>query len=140
MATSFHYEMSVNIKNLDKYKKNVDIAQQKLIEMVKEDTEEYVPAKKLALTRSAYIRNNNTELVYSTPYAGFQYGGYVMRDSLGRVFVGKGEKKPIVDYARQLIYSTSPHPKATSRWSEVSKKNNKTKWLKEVKETLKNGK
>lgn len=140
MPTSFHWEMSVNIDSLNKYKKNIDIAQEKLINMVKEDTEQYVPAKTLALTKSAYIRNHNTELVYHTPYAGFQYGGYVMTDESGRVFVEKGEKKPIVHYDRPLNYRTSPHPLATSRWAEVSERYNKKEWLKKVKETLKDGK
>lgn len=140
MSTSFDFEMSFNIKNLDKYKKNIDIAQKKLIETIKEDTEVYVPAKTLSLTKSAFIRNNNTELVYKKPYAGFQYGGYVMESEDGRVFVNKGEKKPIVKYDRPLKYRKSPHAKATSRWLEVASKENKSKWIKEVKEVIKNGK
>lgn len=138
MAKTLHYTVELNL-NLDKYSKRLDKAQEVLINAIKDDTEEYVPAKSLALTRSAHIRNNNTELVYSTPYARYQYGGYVMTDTLGRTFVDKGEKKPIIHFDRPLNYTKSPHSKATSKWTQVSEEKNKKKWIEAVKDVIKNG-
>ncbi|MDE7425386.1 MAG: minor capsid protein [Lachnospiraceae bacterium] len=138
MAKTLHYTVELNL-NLDKYNRKLDKAQEVLINAIKRDTEEYVPAKTLALTKSAHIRNDNTELVYSTPYARYQYGGYVMTDALGRTFVGKGEKKPIIHYEWPLKYTESPHPNATSRWGKVSESKNRRKWIQEVKDVIKNG-
>lgn len=138
MANTLHYTVELNM-NFDKYTKRLDKAQKILINSIKDDTEEYVPAKNLFLTRSAHIRNNNTELVYSKPYARYQYGGHVMTDSLGRTWVGKGEKKPIIHFEWPLKYTKSPHSKATSRWVEVSEAKNRRKWIQEVKDVIKNG-
>lgn len=138
MAKTLYYTVELNL-NLDKYNRRLDKAQEVLINAVKRDTEEYVPAKSLALTNSAHIRNNNTELVYSTPYARYQYGGYVMTDELGRTFVGRGERKPIIHFDRPLTYSKTPHSKATDKWVEVSEEKNKRKWIQEVKDVIKNG-
>lgn len=124
--------------DLSRYDILFEKAQKVLINQIKADCEPYVPAKDLTLSNSAHIENNNTELVYSTPYARYQYAGYVMTDEKGRTFVGKGEKKPIVTN-RELVYSKDVHPKATKEWYEVAEKVNKDKWIKKVKEVVNNG-
>lgn len=119
-------------------KKKIDNAQKLLINQVKMDTVQYVPARSLRLTESAQIREKNTQLVYRTPYARYQYRGYVMTDEAGRTFVHRGEKKPIVT-ARRLNYSKLVHPQATSRWFDASKKRYLNKWVQLVKDSIKHG-
>lgn len=135
------YEISIDVSGFKKYKHIFDKAQKRLIESVKSDTSQYVPADTLSLTNSAYITNNNTELVYKGPYAHFQYAGYVRVDANNRVWVGRGETKPYIRTRgkSRLEYSKSPHPKATSEWIISSEKDNKEKWINEVRETIKNG-
>lgn len=119
-------------------KNKINNAQKLLINQVKMDTVQYVPAKTLRLSESAQVRNDNKELVYMTPYARYQYKGYVMTDEQGRTFVRRGEKKPIVT-TRRLNYSKLIHPLATSQWFDSSKKRYLTKWVQLVKESIKNG-
>lgn len=124
--------------DVSKYDSLFDKAQKVLINQIKADSEPYVPAKDLVLSNSAHIENDNTELVYSTPYARYQYAGYVMTDENGRTFVGKGEKKPIVTN-RELVYSKDVHPQATKEWYEVAEREYKDKWIKAVKDVVRNG-
>lgn len=124
--------------DLTKLYKKLDGAQELLINMIKRDTEEYVPAKSGHLYQSAYIRNSNTELVYNTPYARYQYAGNLMIDGNGRTWVRRGEHKPIVTF-RKLNHSKAIHPKATYEWYERSEEQNKKKWINAVKEYVNNG-
>lgn len=124
--------------NVNRLNKRLSSAQKILIDQIKKDTRQYVPAKTLRLADSAQVRNDNKELVYRTPYARYQYKGYVMTDEQGRTFVGRGEKKPIVT-TRRLNYSKLVHPLATSQWFDSSKKRYLTKWVQLVKESIKNG-
>lgn len=136
-------KFSISTKNISinfdtKYiEKRFEKAQKKLVESVKKDTEEFVPADSLALTNTAIIRGTD-EIVYTKPYAHYQYMGLVRTDELGRTFVGKGETKPILT-SRPLKYQTHIHPFAGSHWGEKSLRKNKDKWTKEVAEVIKNG-
>lgn len=124
--------------NKDKLKKKLARAQEFLAQRIKKDTEEYVPAKSGRLYQTAYIRNNNTQIVYDTPYARYQYAGNLMIDGNGRTWVRRGEHKPIVTF-RKLNHSKAIHPKATYEWFEKAKADKKEKWIKEIKELVNNG-
>lgn len=129
-------EFDLDLRDLDK---RLDTAQETLINQIKEDTEKYVPAKSLDLVSSAHPENLGRELVWSGPYARFQYGGKVMTDERGRTRVGKGEKKPRVSN-RNLVYRRDIHPEARDHWYEAAEKRYKHEWIKKVKSVIKNGK
>ena len=59
-------------------------------------------------------------VIWDTPYARYQYYGWVMTDEAGRTWVGPGEKKPIIT-DRPLTYDKSQNPMAGSRWFERMK-------------------
>ena len=124
--------------NASRLNKKISIAGEALTKQIKIDTAQYVPAQTLKLSGSTEIRNKNTELVYRTPYAHYQYIGLVRTDSRGRTFVNSGERKPILTN-RPLKYNKSIHPKATSKWFEASKKAYLSKWISLVKDIIKNG-
>lgn len=112
-------------------------AQEMLINQIKIDTEKFVPARDMILSNSAHPENSNTELVYSTPYARFQYMGKVMVDDRGSTWAKKGTKKHVIN--KNLVYSKDRHPQATSKWFEKAKEEYKEKWIKLVKGVVKNG-
>ena len=60
-------------------------------------------------------------VIWGTPYAQYQNGGFVMTDDLGRTWVGAGEQKPIVHYDRPLDYDTDRNPNAGPHWFERMK-------------------
>lgn len=126
-------EIDIDLTNL---KKKLEKAQSDLIHQIKSDTENYVPFNQGVLSNSARPENNNTELVYDTPYARYMYMGKVVTDERGRTWVGKGERKPIVTN-KDLTYSREGHSKAGAKWYERSKEDNLEKWIDTVKKGLK---
>ena len=83
----------------------------------------YVPASPdRTLEFSAQIASEigSGMVIWDTPYARYQYYGFVMTDELGRTWVGPGEKKPIVT-DRPLTYDTSQNQLAGPRWFERMK-------------------
>ena len=128
-----------NIKidiDLTKFKKKLSKVQSDLIYQIKSDTENYVPFNQGVLSNSVRPENNNTELVYDTPYARYLYMGKVVTDEKGRTWVGKGEKKPIVTN-KDLTYSKEGHSKSGAKWYERSKEDNLEKWIDTIKKGLK---
>ena len=96
-----------------------------------DDTAIYVPASPdRAMEFSAQLSTIIGEgiVVYNTPYAQFQYYGFVMTDELGRTWVGPGEKKPIVT-SRPLRYDRAQNELAGAFWFERSKADNLNKWV-----------
>lgn len=135
------YKLSLNIKlNKRRIDNKLNKAQEAFAKMVEEDTREYIPANSLSLTDSAEFNNTYTQIHYNKIYAAYQYYGKVMTDERGRVFVGRGEKKPIVHFDWDLKYSKKVHPKATSKWLEVSKKKQLKKWTKRIHSMFGSGK
>lgn len=59
-------------------------------------------------------------VIWNTPYARFQNGGFVMTDEDGRTWVSAGEQKPIVT-TRPLEYDTAQNPNAGAHWFERMK-------------------
>ena len=83
----------------------------------------YVPAspdRTLEFSAQIATEIGSGMVIWDTPYARYQYYGFVMTDELGRTWVGPGEKKPIVT-DRPLTYDTSQNPLAGPRWFERMK-------------------
>nr|DAW44947.1 MAG TPA: Minor capsid protein [Bacteriophage sp.] len=128
------FKFKINLKRINR---NIEKAQATLINQIRIDTEQYVPAMDLTLSNSAHAENKNTELVYNGPYARFQYYGKVMVDERGSTYARLGSKKHVIN--RDLVYSKERHPNATSFWFEKSKARYKYKWIKLIKDVMKNG-
>nr|DAI79254.1 MAG TPA: Minor capsid protein [Caudoviricetes sp.] len=128
------FEFKINLKRMNG---NIKKAQAALINQIRIDTEQYVPALDLTLSNSAHAENKNTELVYNGPYARFQYYGKVMVDERGSTYARPGGKKHVIN--KDLVYTKDRHPNATSFWYKKAKERYKDKWVKLVKDVVKNG-
>ena len=83
----------------------------------------YVPAspdRTLEFSAEIATELGSGVVIWDTPYARYQYYGWVMTDEAGRTWVGPGEKKPIIT-DRPLTYDKSQNPMAGSRWFERMK-------------------
>lgn len=128
------FEFKINLKRMNG---NIKKAQAALINQIRIDTEQYVPALDLTLSNSAHAENKNTELVYNGPYARFQYYGKVMVDERGSTYARPGGKKHVIN--KDLVYTKDRHPNATSFWYKKAKERYQDKWVKLVKDVVKNG-
>jgi hypothetical protein len=83
----------------------------------------YVPAspdRTLEFSAQVSTEVGSGLVIWNTPYARYQYYGFVMTDEAGRTWVGPGERKPIVT-DRPLDYDTAQNPLAGSYWFERMK-------------------
>lgn len=128
------FEFKINLRRMNG---NIKKAQAALINQIRIDTEQYVPALDLTLSNSAHAENKNTELVYNGPYARFQYYGKVMVDERGSTYARPGGKKHVIN--KDLVYTKDRHPNATSFWYKKAKERYQDKWVKLVKDVVKNG-
>lgn len=88
----------------------------------------FVPMESGTLAESVRIRPKEVEFI--SPYAHYQHEGKVMGPSYpikkhGNVvgfFSKRGKRKKYT--GKKLKYSKARHPKATSKWTEVSKRKN----------------
>ena len=83
----------------------------------------YVPASpRRTLKFSAQMTTDvgSGEVIWNTPYARYQYFGFVMTDEAGRTCVGPGEKKPVIT-DRPLDYDQAQNDMAGSHWFERMK-------------------
>ena len=83
----------------------------------------YVPAspdRTLEFSAQVSTEVGSGLVVWNTPYARYQYYGFVMTDDAGRTWVGPGETKPVVT-DRPLTYDTSQNPMAGPRWFDRMK-------------------
>jgi len=114
--------------------KNTIEAQKLLNEQIVADCDPLIPFQQGALRNSVNYPQGvyGGEIEYNTPYAHFQYVGYVRTDENGRVFVGKHEKKPILTN-EPLHYHT---PETTDHFFEKAKEQHKEEWVRLVKKTV----
>lgn len=129
---------SVDIKiDTSRIDKNLEEAQKLLNMQIVADCEPLIPFQQGELRRSVNYPNGicGGEIEWNSPYAHFQYAGYVRTDENGRVFVGKYEKKPVLT-DRPLYYS---QPETTKEWFEEAKKKHKDEWLHLVRKTVGKG-
>lgn len=101
----------------------------------------YVPAspdRTLEFSAQVSTEIGGGLVVWNTPYARYQYYGFVMTDEAGRTWVGPGETKPVIT-DRPLTYDTSQNPMVGPHWFERSKADNLTEWLDEARRVMING-
>lgn len=82
----------------------------------------YVPARNMVLSRNVrtYVEDDHGVVHYMTPYARFQYEGFVMVSRItGSPWANRGESKVVT--GRRLNYSGARHPLATAEWDKAMK-------------------
>lgn len=82
----------------------------------------YVPARNMVLSRNVrtYVEDEHGVVHYLSPYARFQYEGFVMVSRItGSPWAMKGESKVVT--GRRLNYSGARHPLATAEWDKAMK-------------------
>jgi hypothetical protein len=84
--------------------------------VILKDVEQFVPMHTGTLTRSVYAMSSVGTLVWSTPYARYQYYG-----------MSRPKKGELV--GRPLNYRKTPHPKAGEKWIERTKPVWMKNWL-----------
>lgn len=130
------FDVKTNL-NIDLLADTCTVAEKKLAIEVMKDTAPYVPALTGVFSNTARVIGNH--IVYSGVMARYLWEGKVMVDSetgKGARWLGeeigyrhrKGAK--LVPTERNLKYSTSMHPQATSHWFDASKAKNLDKWIK----------
>ncbi len=132
--------MSINDKieiNIDmtRFKWNLAKAQQNLAYQIISDTQDYVPFQQGILSNSAHTENDDSEIVYNTPYARFLYMGKLMLDDRGSSWALQNTRKHVVN--KDLEFSKEAHSKAGAKWYERSKEDNLQNWIKTVKRSFK---
>lgn len=98
----------------------------------------YVPAspdRTLEFSAQVSTEIGSGLVVWNTPYARYQYYGFVMTDEAGRTWVGPGETKPVIT-DRPLIYDTSQNTMAGPFWFERAKADHLTEWLDEARRVM----
>lgn len=101
----------------------------------------YVPAspdRTLEFSAQVSTEIGSGQVIWNTPYARYQYYGFVMTDEAGRTWVGPGETKPVIT-DRPLTYDTSQNTMAGPHWFERAKADNLTEWLDEARRVMING-
>lgn len=125
-----HVELNIDTK----FDSSVREAQMLLNEQIVDDCERFIPKQQGWLRDSVRYPEGPAGGVieWNSPYAHYQYIGKVRTDENGRVFVGKGEKKPVLT-ERELEYH---EPGTTSHWFEKAKAEHEGDWIKLVEETI----
>lgn len=118
----------------ERLEKNLREAQIKLNQMVIQDSTPYIPFR-TGVLRGSYrypegIDGSSVE--WDTPYAHYQYQGELYLASNGSSWARKGEEK--YPSGRPLTFQ---QPGTGKLWFEQAKKQNLSKWEKEVEKTAK---
>lgn len=109
-------------ENITRFNQQYSRAQKWLDNEVLKDTEPYVPADTMQLTRSGQLGTivGSGTVEYIAPYARYLYYGKVM---LGPKYGPKHATN------KDLVFSQAVHPQAQAYWFEASKAQNKQKWV-----------
>lgn len=117
-----------------------------LAEIIKSDTEPFVPALNLKLSGGTQVSEN--KITYPGPYARYLYYGKVMVDRAtgkgpmrivgkdGSEYIRFREGAKLRPTSKDLKIRQSVHPQAQSHWLEGSKAQNLDKWIKEAGELV----
>jgi hypothetical protein len=101
----------------------------------------YTPMRNGLLSKSAVLgtKIGSGRIIYASPYARFQYYGYVMVSRVtGSPYARQGESK--VKTNRMLHYNLKRHPKAQRLWFEVMKQDKKEALLRGAQRIANRGK
>ena len=140
MNLQFSVHSNVNINQLAD---TCSVAEKKLAVEVMRDTVPFVPALTGVFSNTVRVIGNH--VVYSGVMSRYLWEGKVMVDSeTGKGARWLGEEigfrhrrgATLVPTDRNLTYSKSMHPKATSHWFDASKEKNLDKWLRAAKKLL----
>lgn len=111
-------------------------AEHELAEIVKQDTEPFVPYRTGRLSENTQVKKNL--IIYPGPYARYLYFGKLMVDpETGSAWARRGVKKVLTD--RNLVFYQGVHPQAQSHWFEASKAQNLSKWERDFRKLVKDG-
>lgn len=122
MAFRFNVKVEIDPAWIEKDAKR---AQEILANQVKQDTDQFVPAKTGSLATRARVDGNH--LIYPGPYARYLYYGKLMVDpETGSSYARKGSTKALT--GKDLVFSKATHGKAQAEWFEASKAINLDKW------------
>lgn len=121
---SFNVNVRVDIRPRQ-IERNANEADRILANQIKQDTDQFVPAKTGSLASRARVERNL--LIYPGPYARYLYHGKLMVDpETGSSYAKKGSTKTLT--GKDLVFSKAMHGKAQSEWFEASKAVNLDKW------------
>lgn len=122
MAFRFNVKVAIDSARVEK---DAERAQEILANQVKQDTDQFVPAKTGSLATRARVDGNH--LIYPGPYARYLYYGKLMVDpETGSSYARKGSTKTLT--GKDLVFSKAMHGKAQAEWFEASKAINLDKW------------
>lgn len=128
------YNSSVTIK-ADRINSNLERAKRMLGEEIMADCTPFVPRREGILRGSARMQpdENGGEISWNTPYAHFQYQGYVYIGVNSKsAFAALGEPKEKTD--KRLTYA---EPGTGAGWFDKTKEKKITKWIGNFQENLK---
>jgi len=121
---SFNVNVRVDIRR-SQIERNASEADHILANQIKQDTDQFVPAKTGSLSGRTRVMGNN--IVYPGPYARYLYHGKLMVDpETGSAYAKKGSTKALT--GKDLVFSKAMHGKAQAEWFEASKAINLDKW------------
>lgn len=121
-------------ENIMRFNTQYSRAQKWLDTTVLKDTEPYVPAETMQLTRSGQLGTviGSGTVRYIAPYARYLYYGKLWVDpATGSSWATTSYYK--VPTNKNLVFSQSVHPQAQAYWFEASKALNKKAWIAGVK-------
>lgn len=122
MAFRFNVKVAIDSARVEK---DAERAQEILANQVKQDTDQFVPAKTGSLATRARVDGNH--LIYPGPYARYLYRGKLMVDpETGSSYARKGSTKILT--GKDLVFSKAMHGKAQAEWFEASKALDLDKW------------
>lgn len=121
------------------FERKIGKAQYFLDEIIKHDTEPYIPFRTGTLANTANLTESGIgKVVYYGPQARYLYEGMLMvSPTTGSSYAALGEKKILTK--KKLQYDKTAHPLAGAMWFDRSEKENKERWINAAKEGFRNG-
>lgn len=135
-------DLSIELFNkefVDELEGKFSNAQYVLDEIIKNDTEPYVPFRTGALSNTVNMTESGSgKVVYYGPQARYLYEGKLMvSPTTGSSYAALGEKKKLTE--TYLQYDRTAHPLAGAMWYDRAEKVNRERWVKAAREGFKNG-
>lgn len=126
------------------FERKISKAQYLLDEIIKHDTEPYVPFRTGTLANTANLTESGIgKVIYYGPQARYLYEGMLMvSPTTGSSYAALGEKKMLtkkkLEYAK-IAYDKTAHPLAGAMWFDGSAEVNMKRWIEAAKEGFRNG-
>lgn len=122
-----------------KFERKIAKAQYLLDEIIKHDTEPYVPFRTGTLANTVNMTESGSgQVVYNGPQARYLYEGRLMvSPKTGSSYAALGEKKILTK--KHLQYDKTAHPLAGAMWFDRAEKVNGERWVEAAKEGFRDG-